>query len=77
MEQRCELWLTVVVRKDQHGQLLQSPCNLIVWSTMLPSPMGDEHQCPEKRDKNDSEKKRSLHVVCSLCVFSPGPSKYE
>lgn len=36
--------LTVIMSKYQQGQILQSLCHLIVWTTVLPSSMSNKHQ---------------------------------
>lgn len=53
----CVCSLTVVVRKHQHGESLQSLCELIVRPGMLSSPVSNEDQRPGERKERHMRKR--------------------
>lgn len=58
--------LTMVVCKHQHGEFLQSLCELIVRPGMFSGPMGDEDQRPGER------KERQMRNRQNVCIFARG-----
>ena len=73
LQHRCSvLWLTVVVRKDEQGLLLQGLADLIIRPRMLSCPMCHEHQSPAGHEEEEWSQTHFMHTSCTIFKPSEG-----